>query len=100
MKRTAICSLLLLVLAGALKAQNLPVIETGSVLPMPAGWIDKDTGHKIIHLVSREGENRSFYFHNNPFLQAKGETNEKMILYGFRANFEGHSDIYAVEIKK
>lgn len=35
---------------------------------MPAQWIDQDTGHKIIHLVPGEGDNQSFYFHNNPFL--------------------------------
>ena len=96
MIRTAICTMLLLGLAGAIKSQNLPVIETGSVSLMPVGWIDKDTGHKIIHLVSREGENRSFYFHNNPFLQAKGGIGEKMIFYGM---VEGNLQLFSVDLK-
>jgi len=96
MIRTTICSLLFLVLAGALKSQNLPVIETGSVTPMPVKWIDKDTGHKIIHLVSREGENRSFYFHNNPFLPAKGGIGEKMIFYGM---VDKDMQLFSVDLK-
>ncbi len=60
-------------------AEKLPVLETGSVTPMPREWIDRDTGHKIIHQVKREGDNRSFYFHNNPFLPATEGVNEKMI---------------------
>ncbi len=64
------------------KAEKLPVVETGSVRPMPDQWIDKDTGHKVIHLTSRKGDNRSFYFHNNPFLPASGSTPEKMVFYG------------------
>lgn len=59
-----------------------PVIETGSMTPMPDQWIDKDTGHKVIHLTTRGGENRSFYFHNNPFLPAISGQNEKMIFSG------------------
>ena len=50
-------------------------IETGG-LKMPNEWIDQSTGHKIIKLTRREGNNMSFYFHNNPFVGSK------MIFYG------------------
>ena len=43
---------------------------------MPNEWIDPSTGHKIIKLTRREGNNMSFYFHNNPFV------GNKMIFYG------------------
>jgi oligogalacturonide lyase len=42
----------------------------------PDEWIDPSTGHKIIKLTRREGNNMSFYFHNNPF------AGNKMIFYG------------------
>ena len=76
--------ILFFILAGTVACQknNLPVIETGSVKPMPTAWIDKDTGHKIFHLIPGEGDNRSFYFHNNPFLPSINGINEKMIFYG------------------
>lgn len=51
------------------------VMETGGQ-KMPNEWIDKTTGHKIIKLTRREGNNMSFYFHNNPFVE------NKMIFYG------------------
>src|SRR5574337_301726 len=51
------------------------VMETGG-RQMPNEWIDKTTGHKIIKLTRREGNNMSFYFHNNPFVE------NKMIFYG------------------
>jgi oligogalacturonide lyase len=50
-------------------------METGGE-KMPDEWIDKTTGHKIIKLTRREGNNVSFYFHNNPFV------GDKMIFYG------------------
>lgn len=42
-------------------------METGGRI-MPDQWIDKDTGYRIIKLTKREGPNRVFYFHNNPFI--------------------------------
>lgn len=51
------------------------VMETGG-RQMPNEWIDKTTGHKIIKLTRRQGNNMSFYFHNNPFVE------NKMIFYG------------------
>jgi oligogalacturonide lyase len=50
-------------------------METGGK-KMPNEWIDGSTGHKIIKLTRREGNNMSFYFHNNPFVGSK------MIFYG------------------
>ena len=50
-------------------------IETGGK-KMPNEWVDESTGHKIIKLTRREGNNMSFYFHNNPF------AGNKMIFYG------------------
>lgn len=59
---------------GALYAQSvlspiekLPVLETGGQ-PMPDEWIDRDTGHRVFKLTRRSGSNRSFYFHNHPFV--------------------------------
>ena len=46
---------------------DIPTMETGGQ-KMPDVWIDKDTGHKVMKLTRRSGSNRSFYFHNNPFL--------------------------------
>ena len=48
-----------------------PVLETGSMKPMPEEWIDKDTHHKLKRLSSIEGSSYSFYFHNNPFIDNK-----------------------------
>jgi len=56
-------------------------LETGSQQPMPLEWIDKDTGHKIIRLSRMEGNNRSFYFHNNPFVPALADEGNKMVFY-------------------
>ncbi len=52
-----------------------PVMKTGG-RKMPAEWIDKSTGRKVIKLTQREGNNMSFYFHNKPF------AGNKMIFYG------------------
>ncbi len=82
MTRKFLFSTLNLILVLSCFAGKPPVLETSSLTPMPAQWIDKDTGHKIIHLTSRMGENRSFYFHNNPFLPAVSGENEKMIFSG------------------
>ena len=52
-----------------------PQMETGGQ-KMPDEWIDKSTGHKVIRLTRRVGNNMSFYFHNKPF------AGNKMIFYG------------------
>jgi len=45
---------------------------------LPDEWVDKDTGHKVIRLSRREGENRCLYFHQNMFT-ADGD---KMVFVG------------------
>lgn len=52
----------------AMAAQAQPILETGAQKPMPLEWIDLDTHHKVIRLSRAEGNNASFYFHNNPFV--------------------------------
>ncbi|MFO7656015.1 MAG: oligogalacturonate lyase family protein [Bacteroidales bacterium] len=61
---------------------ELPVLETGSQKPMPVSWLDKDTGHEIIRLTDTLSSNRSFYFHNNPFIPGKKGEGDLMIYYG------------------
>lgn len=95
MKQIYLFFILALVLS-ACQAPKLPVLETGSVTPMPEQWIDKDTGHKIIHMVDRQGDNRSFYFHNNPFLPAVDGMNEKMIFFG---KVGDDSQLFSVDLK-
>ncbi len=63
-------------------SDNIPVLETGALKPMPSVWIDRDTGHKIEIVTERKGENRSFYFHNNPFLPSQSGDGWLMIFYG------------------
>ena len=64
---------LFIIISSTLFAQ--PVMETGGH-KMPDEWIDKSTGHKVIRLTRRQGNNMSFYFHNDPF------AGNKMIFYG------------------
>lgn len=75
---------------------KIETLETGSVKPMPEEWIDKDTGHKIIHLIPGNGENRSFYFHNNPFIPADGKNNVKMIFY---RKVNGENQLFSIDLK-
>ena len=69
----AVCMMVFSMLAAPTmnaKVKDIPVMETGGQ-PMPNEWIDKDTGHRVMKLTRREGSNRSFYFHNNPFINSK-----------------------------
>lgn len=56
-----------------------PLMETGGQ-KMPLIWIDKDTHHKVVRLTNKEGDNASFYFHNNPFY------GNKMVFYSTDKN--------------
>lgn len=67
------------------------VMETGGQI-MPDEWIDKSTGHKVINLTRRTGNNYSFYFHNNPFI------GNKMIFYGTDFLNTSKNDSVKVEI--
>lgn len=56
-----------------------PVLGTGEAKPMPREWIDRDTRHRVTRLT--EGtDNRSFYFHNPPFVPT--DTGDLMVYYG------------------
>jgi oligogalacturonide lyase len=68
-----------------------PMDETGPQKPMPNEWIDQDTHHKVVRLSRKDGNNLSFYFHNNPFLGR-----ERMIFYSSDEN--GHQ-LYTVDLK-
>ncbi|WMI66291.1 oligogalacturonate lyase family protein [Aestuariibaculum sp. YM273] len=61
---------------------QIPVIETGKASSVAKIWIDSITGHKVEKLVDRTGDNRSFYFHNNPFLKSEDGTEDLMIFSG------------------
>ncbi|MXV17348.1 oligogalacturonate lyase family protein [Hufsiella ginkgonis] len=56
-----------------------PVMVTGSQKPMPAVWIDQDTGHKVMRLSGKTGAIGNWYFHNNPFFKQKGKEGDKMV---------------------
>jgi oligogalacturonide lyase len=49
-------------------AMTQPLEETGPNKAMPNEWIDQDTHHKVVRLSRKDGNNGSFYFHNNPFI--------------------------------
>ncbi len=57
------------------------VLTTGGK-KMPNEWIDKDTHHEIIRITRREGNSRSFYFHNYPFIPDKNGNGYRMVFYG------------------
>jgi len=58
--------ILIACIAGLLRANAQPVLETGAQ-KMPAAWVDNLTHHTIIRLTNNGRSNMSFYFHNNPF---------------------------------
>ena len=66
-------------------------METGGQ-KMPDEWIDESTGHRVIKLTRRAGNNYSFYFHNNPFV------GDKMIFYGTDFLNTSGNDSVKVEI--
>jgi len=65
---------------------EIPVLETSKESSLAKVWIDASTGHKVEKLIDREGDNSSFYFHNNPFLPTKDNKGELMIFYGSTSN--------------
>ncbi|BAV08865.1 Peptidoglycan/xylan/chitin deacetylase, PgdA/CDA1 family [Filimonas lacunae] len=74
-----------------LPPQRMPELATGSVTPMPYEWIDKDTRHKVIQLTRTEGDNASFYFHNNPFVDGR--------LVYYNTSLSGSRQIFTVNLK-
>lgn len=65
---------------------RIPVLETSKESSLVKVWIDSETGHKIEKLINRKGDNKSFYFHNNPFLPTKDKKGWLMVFYGSTAN--------------
>ncbi|MEO2044945.1 MAG: oligogalacturonate lyase family protein [Pirellulales bacterium] len=51
-------------------------------LEIPLEWTDPDTGFRVIRISRREGNNYSFYFHNNPFVPALDDEGDKMVFHG------------------
>lgn len=81
-----------LALCVSFSALSQPVLETGGQ-KMPDTWIDQSTGHQIIRLTGRDGNNLSFYFHNNPF------AGNKMVFYGTdRLYTAGNKQLYSVDL--
>lgn len=60
----------------------IPILETTKESSLTKIWIDKTTKHKIEKIVDRAGNNRSFYFHNNPFFKSKDGKDDLMIFSG------------------
>lgn len=74
---------------------KIPILETGNG-PMPNEWIDNRTGHKIVKLTRRPGNNISFYFHNNPFIIDPITKASKMIFFGLDRSLR---NAYTVNLK-
>ena len=89
MRNIILLSTFFILLSHDLVAQ--PLAQTGPKKPMPDEWIDQDTHHKIIRLSRKDGNNLSFYFHNNPFLGR-----ELMIFYSTDQNGK---QLYTVNLK-
>jgi oligogalacturonide lyase len=70
---------------GVFHSDNIPVLQTGGQT-MPNKWIDKNTGHEIVKVSRRAGNNNSFYFHNNPFLKTPDGKGWEMVYYGSTSN--------------
>ncbi|TFW33698.1 oligogalacturonate lyase family protein [Massilia horti] len=88
-----------LVLASCLThvAIGQEVVETGSRKPMPAEWIDKDTGHRVVRLSGLDGQPISnWYFHNNPFIEQLRDEGDKMV---FQNQVDGVNQIFTINLK-
>lgn len=75
---------------------KIPVMQTSKASSLANVWIDSTTGHKIEKLVNRTGENRSFYFHNNPFLKSEDGNSDLMI---FSGSTEMGNQFFSVNLK-
>ena len=63
---------------------------------IPAEWTDPATGYRLIRLSRRPGPNLSFYFHNNPFVIARGDEGDQMVFYG---ETSGGTQLFKVNLK-
>ncbi len=75
---------------------TIPILETSKESSFTKVWIDSETGHKIEKLVDRKGDNKSFYFHNNPFLPTKNKKGWLMFFYGSTPN---GSQLFTIDLK-
>jgi len=96
MKKSKLIALGILIFLISCSESNIQILETGSIIPMPEEWIDKDSDHKVVHVIPGDGENRSFYFHNNPFVPSDGKNNEKMIFYRMVNN---ENQLFSIDLK-
>lgn len=89
-----------LVLLCSCSQYKIPVLETGSQKPMPYEWIDKETGHKLIRLTRMDGDNLSFYFHNNPFIPSLKGEGDLMVFYSSKQERKSDHWYKGKEIKQ
>lgn len=75
--------------------QDAPVLATGTQHPMPAEWIDRDTGHRVRKLVQREGTNSSFYFTNPAFIPRRAAAGGLMLFHG---NTAKGSQLFVIDL--
>lgn len=91
-------TLLALAFAALLSQSALAqeVLETGSRKPMPAEWIDKDTGHLVKRLSGPTGPISNWYFHNNPFITQQGSEGDRMV---FANQVDGVTQVFTLNLK-
>jgi oligogalacturonide lyase len=92
MKRT-----FFLMILGAFSLSSFTTMgqETTKAI-IPNEWIDASTGHKVIRLTRREGDNESFYFHNNPFIRSADGKSDEML---FAGSTKQGTQYFAVNLK-
>ncbi|HEX9826158.1 MAG TPA: oligogalacturonate lyase family protein [Flavobacteriaceae bacterium] len=76
--------------------EQLPIMETGKESSIASAWVDSETGHVIKKIVNRDGDNKSFYFHNNPFLKSEDGNSDLMI---FSGHTETDNQFFSVNLK-
>lgn len=77
------------------QSSSVKVLATGGH-PMPEAWIDSATGHEVLRLSLRPGDNRTFYFHNDPFIRTAGGKDYEMLFYG---SVDSTSQLFAVHLR-
>lgn len=93
MNRIVTLALAALLSQAALAQQ---VLVTGSQKPMPAEWIDKDTGHLVRRLSGPTGPISNWYFHNNPFVAQQGGEGDRMV---FVNQVDGIAQAFTLNLK-
>ncbi|MDR1274236.1 MAG: oligogalacturonate lyase family protein [Odoribacteraceae bacterium] len=70
----------LMTLLGFLAWTGVTVAQPTSTVPLE--WIDAATGHKVVRLTRSGTDNKSFYFHNSPFIKSLDGKDDLMIYAG------------------